>query len=134
MGFLREDGYAWDGVCDILHYKLTKGDIVLNIEKLTNEIVELLKPLNPEKIILFGSYAYGTPTEDSDLDICVIKKSFVSKMREKSKIRKALKGIKISKDILLETNEYFMSHSDKNWINTALYDVRHKGKILYEQK
>ena len=134
MGFLWKDGDAWDGVCDILHYKLTKGDIVLNIEKLKNEIVELLKPLNPEKIILFGSYAYGTPTEDSDLDICVIKKSFVSKMREKSKIRKALKGIKISKDILLETNEYFMSHSDKNWINTALYDVRHKGEILYEQK
>ncbi len=107
---------------------------MLNIEKIKNEIVELLKPLNPEKIILFGSYAYGTPTEDSDLDICVIEKSFVSKIREKSKIRKALKSIKISKDILLETDEYFMSHSDKNWINTALYDVRHKGEILYEQK
>ena len=39
---------------------------MLNIEKIKNEIVELLKPLNPEKIILFGSYAYGIPTEDSD--------------------------------------------------------------------
>ncbi|MBI4680277.1 MAG: nucleotidyltransferase domain-containing protein [Nitrospirae bacterium] len=29
---------------------------------------------HPEKIILFGSYAYGTPTEDSDIDIVVIKK------------------------------------------------------------
>lgn len=25
--------------------------------------IEELKPLNPDKIILFGSYAYGTPTE-----------------------------------------------------------------------
>ncbi|MXW79748.1 MAG: nucleotidyltransferase domain-containing protein, partial [Gemmatimonadetes bacterium] len=26
----------------------------------------------PLKIILFGSYAYGTPTEDSDVDLCVV--------------------------------------------------------------
>lgn len=34
---------------------------MINIEEL-----ERLKPLNPDKIILFGSYAYGT-TEDSDI-------------------------------------------------------------------
>jgi len=105
---------------------------MINIEKIKLDIVESLKPLNPLKIILFGSYAYGTPNEDSDLDICVIKKSIKSKIKEKSKIRKALKNIKISKDILLETDEYFMSHSDKNWINTALYDARYKGVVLYE--
>ena len=27
----------------------------------------------PDRIILFGSYAYGTPTEDSDLDLLVVK-------------------------------------------------------------
>lgn len=27
----------------------------------------------PDRIILFGSYAYGTPTEDSDLDLLVLK-------------------------------------------------------------
>ena len=36
------------------------------------QIVEKLMPLNPEKIILFGSYAYGKPNEDSDLDIYVV--------------------------------------------------------------
>ena len=36
---------------------------MLDIEKIKLEIVIALKPLSPEKIILFGSYAYGTATE-----------------------------------------------------------------------
>jgi len=40
---------------------------MVDIEALKHEIVECLKPLDPDKIILFGSYAYGTPTEDSDI-------------------------------------------------------------------
>ncbi len=39
---------------------------MVDIEVLKHEIVERLKTLNPDKIILFGSYAYGTPNEDSD--------------------------------------------------------------------
>jgi predicted nucleotidyltransferase len=36
------------------------------------EIVRCLRPLNPAKVILFGSYAKGTATEDSDIDLAVI--------------------------------------------------------------
>ena len=106
---------------------------MLNLENLKPKIVEALKQLQPKKIILFGSYAYGTPTEDSDLDICVIEEDYKDKWKEKRKIRDALKNIRIAKDILVETEEYFLSHSNENWINTALYDVRHKGIILYEK-
>ena len=41
-------------------------------EKIKLEILERLKPLNPDKIILFGSYAYGTPNENSDIDLYVV--------------------------------------------------------------
>jgi len=47
---------------------------MIDIEVLKYEIVEKLKPLDPEKIILFGSYAYGTPNEDSDIDLYVVTK------------------------------------------------------------
>ena len=107
---------------------------MLNIEAVKRDIVEKLKPLNPYRVILFGSYAYGTPTEDSDLDICIIEKNIFSKKEKKSKIREALKDIKIAKDIVVENYDYFMAHSDKNWINTALYDARHNGIVLYEEK
>ena len=107
---------------------------MIKIEEIKLQIIEALMPLKPDKVILFGSYAYGTPNENSDLDICIMQDNISSKIRVKSKIRKALKSIKISKDILLETTKYFLSHSDENWINTALYDARHKGIILYEKK
>lgn len=50
----------------------------------------------------------------------------------KLEIRKKLKEIKISKDILLVDTNHYLSHSDENCLNTALYDVRHKGEVLYE--
>ena len=37
---------------------------MVNITKISGEIVERLKSLEPDKIILFGSYAYGNPTEE----------------------------------------------------------------------
>jgi predicted nucleotidyltransferase len=41
-------------------------------ESLKNEIIEFLRPINPERVILFGSYAYGTPNADSDIDLYVV--------------------------------------------------------------
>jgi uncharacterized protein len=46
--------------------KRIKGIIAEVVEKIKNEY-------RPDKIILFGSYAYGTPTEDSDIDLFIIK-------------------------------------------------------------
>ena len=47
---------------------------MVNIEELKYEIIERLEPLNLDKVILFGSYAYGTPDEDSDIDLYVVTK------------------------------------------------------------
>jgi len=46
---------------------------MIDIEELKPRIVENLKPLNPDKIILFESYAYGEPDEDSDIDLFYLK-------------------------------------------------------------
>jgi predicted nucleotidyltransferase len=43
-------------------------------ESIKNEIIENLRPLNPEKVILFGSYAYGSPTNESDVDLYIVTK------------------------------------------------------------
>lgn len=47
--------------------------MMIDIKKLKQEIVERLKPLEPDKIILFGSYAYGEPKKDSDIDLFLLK-------------------------------------------------------------
>jgi len=44
------------------------------LRKIITEIVDrILKGYKPKKVILFGSYAYGEPTEDSDIDLLIIK-------------------------------------------------------------
>ena len=46
------------------------------IREIISEVVEKIKKeYKPEKIILFGSYAYGTPTEDSDIDLFIVKET-----------------------------------------------------------
>ena len=45
-------------------------------ESVKNELSDICRiidaTVDTEKIYLFGSYAYGTPTDDSDYDLCVI--------------------------------------------------------------
>jgi predicted nucleotidyltransferase len=45
----------------------------MSIQEQIEEIIKRM--VSTEKIILFGSYAYGTPTEDSDLDLLMVIKS-----------------------------------------------------------
>ena len=93
------------------------------------QIIEKLMPLKPEKIILFGSYAYGTPNEDSDLDICVVRKKYKNRWDDKAKIRQALSSIDMPKDILNPKIDEFEFY--KNEINSVYHDVYKRGEILW---
>ncbi len=56
------------------------------IKKITDQIVKKYKP---EKIILFGSYAWGNPTEDSDVDLFIVRntrKRFGSRLFDVAKV------------------------------------------------
>ncbi|SFV67911.1 hypothetical protein MNB_SM-4-1187 [hydrothermal vent metagenome] len=72
---------------------------MINIEKLKEDIINRLKPLDLEQIILFGSYAYGTPTKDSDIDLYVVTKddyipqSYRENIDIKLKVSRAIKDL-----------------------------------------
>lgn len=100
-----------------------------NNDNLVEFIIERLKPLNPLKIILFGSYVYGTPTVDSDLDICVIKKEIESKYKVQKEIRFRLKDISLAKDILVASEEEYDFY--KNEYGSVFMDIERKGKVLW---
>jgi len=73
---------------------------MIEIEKIKEEIIERLKPLNPDMIILFGSYANGKPTEESDIDLYVVTgdnfmpSNFKEKMEIKLKFARAIDQIR----------------------------------------
>ena len=105
-----------------------------NIEQLKKEVVDRLLVLDPKQIILFGSFAYGTPTETSDLDICIVKETLSHRYEETAQARELLKDIAIEKDIIMETETFLKEHSGNEWINTAWYDIAHDGEVLYEKR
>ncbi len=57
------------------------------IQAVANQIVELFQP---DKIILFGSYAYGEPTQDSDVDLLVVMPFEGSVIEQICKIRRLI--------------------------------------------
>ena len=59
------------------------------VQAVLKELVEILRQAyDPERIILFGSYAYGTPTRDSDMDILIVKKTSVPFYRRLTEVRR----------------------------------------------
>ncbi len=96
-----------------------------------NEIVKRIVTVsNPEKIILFGSYACGVPSDDSDIDIIVIKNNMQSRIGEYRTIRKSLMGLAKSFDIIIVTTEEFDKYSN-TYSNSVFAEALKKGIVLY---
>lgn len=105
----------------------------MQIETYLNEAVNrIIKEFNPEKIILFGSYAYGKPTVDSDIDLMIVMDTDEKPHKRAVSIRKALKDIGIPKDIIVKTPQEFKRFKDI--VGTVIYPAAHKGKLLYEKR
>ncbi|MCK5243083.1 nucleotidyltransferase domain-containing protein [bacterium] len=92
-------------------------------------IDRIVKKFQPEKIILFGSYARGTNTRDSDIDLLIVMKHVQSKREQQIAIRVLLQDVGIPKDIIVTTSDEFRRH--KNIVGTVAYPAAREGKILY---
>lgn len=101
------------------------------IEKVINEARDKLVQLyNPIAIYIFGSYAWGHPDEDSDLDLLVVVDD-VGKDRHKALVKGhlALAQLGIPKDLLLlSKNEFEIDSQD---VTTIHYKIKRKGKQIY---
>jgi len=100
-------------------------------KKTINEVVKrLVKTYDPLEIYLFGSYAWGHPTEESDLDVLVIvDKTEQSPYERPIRGHLALVGMMISKDLKVYTkDEFFRRSKDKSSLS---YKIKHEGKHLY---
>ncbi len=100
-------------------------------ESLLDEITRrLVNELNPEQIILFGSHAWGTPDEDSDVDLFVIvSDSDQPPARRAVPAHRCLRDLGVPKDILVRTtdevNRYRHVHASLEC------EVLEKGKVLW---
>lgn len=104
-------------------------------EILQNIVDDVIKEIDAEKIILFGSYARGEENENSDLDLLIIEREPFTKERSRRKeiqrIRLALSKYRIPKDILVYDKNEFENWKDS--INHIIPNSIKEGKVLYER-
>lgn len=102
------------------------------IEQKIQEIVQkIVKEFKPEKIILFGSWAWGNPSPDSDVDLFVVKETRDTR-RTAREIDGALWGRTIPLDIVVYTPDSVKKGLDGG--DFFINDITKKGKLLYATK
>ena len=107
------------------------GQYDSDIAALKDIIIELV---DPDKIILFGSYAYGTPNENSDADFLVIKNGVEHTIKDEGTLATAIyyirkeRGIRTRCDAFLENESYAYECAEDGG---AYADAFQKGKLLY---
>lgn len=98
------------------------------LQEVTRHIVETL---SPEKVILFGSYAYGSPTPDSDVDLLIIMDSDQRPAKRVSVVSRLFHPRPFPMDIVVRTPQEI--ERSRRSIDPFIHEVLKKGKVLYDR-
>ncbi len=90
---------------------------------------QIAERFRPDKIILFGSYAYGQPHEDSDVDLLVIMPAR-NELDQSFKIRWQLPA-PFAMDLIVRTPKEMKWRLEEG--ESFLTEITSKGKVLYEK-
>ncbi|MFC1616702.1 nucleotidyltransferase domain-containing protein [Candidatus Margulisiibacteriota bacterium] len=93
-----------------------------NIQLIINKIKE---KANPAQVFVFGSYALGKPTPDSDLDLLVLKNSIKNKRKELIELKKEIISKDYSVDILLYSQKEYKKKKKEGW--KIFQEIEKKG-------
>lgn len=97
---------------------------------IVTEIVNKIKAqFKPQKIILFGSYAWGKPTEDSDIDLFLIMESNLRRDKRALQVQKAFSQRTFPLDIIVYTPEEVKQSLERG--NPFIKEILNKG-VSYE--
>lgn len=97
-------------------------------EKIQEVVDKIVREYQPEKVILFGSYAWGKPHEDSDVDLFIIKET--DNVRETSrKMSRLIFPRPFPLDIVVYSPENFKKRLEMN--DLFISDIFNNGKFLH---
>lgn len=97
------------------------------MHSIVKSIIDQLKPYKPEKIILFGSYAYGEVGENSDVDIAIIKRTNDPFIERCKKVQMLLRTTTPVDAFVFTTEEFERTKQS----NSFVQEIARKGKVLY---
>jgi predicted nucleotidyltransferase len=102
-----------------------------NQEMIDHMVETIASRFHPDKIILFGSYARGMTTRDSDVDLLVVMRVEGSKRQKASEIDLALADRTLPLDVIVVTPEEVEKYHDT--IGSLIYPALKEGKVVYER-
>ena len=82
------------------------------------------------QIYLFGSYANGVPTDDSDIDLMVIVHDDIDTLKVMQSISRGLIDRQVSLDVLVDTMSDFIELSNPARV-TLQREIKNKGILVY---
>jgi predicted nucleotidyltransferase len=101
-------------------------------EQIQQAVERLVAAANPSKVILFGSYARGDATEDSDLDLMVIEQDVPNKFDEMVRLRNVMGDIGVGVDLLVYSD---WEASRRSLVpGTVLYRAFREGRVMYDAR
>lgn len=102
---------------------------MISQQQIDDITMRIASSYHPDRIILFGSYAYGNPSEDSDLDLLVVLPFEGRPVYKSIEILEMLHPT-VPLDLIVRTPEQLASRLAQH--DFFLHEVIQKGKVLYE--
>jgi uncharacterized protein len=97
--------------------------------ELPKAIDSIAAAVEPERVILFGSYARGTATRDSDVDLLVLFDRPIDRREMRVAIRRLLSTMSFPKDVLVARTD----EVERAPLGSIVADASREGVVVYER-
>ena len=105
---------------------------MISTEQLNDITERIVRRFEPEKIIIFGSYARGDAREDSDIDLLVVAETDLPARERFPAIRSVLGDFPAAFDVFWKTPDEYRRL--RNVVNHVVYFAEKYGRIVYERR
>ncbi len=110
---------------------MAEGAIQTLAEEIQGLVEELVQRFRPQRVLLFGSYASGSPSAASDLDLLVVVQETPG-WREVYRVKTELQSqLPVRLQLVFMKEEEF--EETKNVVGGLAYPASHAGKVLYDK-
>jgi uncharacterized protein len=101
-------------------------------DALPRAVERIVHALDPEKVVLFGSYAYGAPAADSDVDLLIVMQTSASPTDRHLAVCRLLRPRPFPVDIVVRTPAEVAQALERG--DRFIAEILARGRVLYERR
>lgn len=110
--------------------KITHSPTKVPMRDIQDVVTQIVTKFQPERVILFGSYAYGDPSPTSDVDLLIVMNTSLRSVEQEIIICRAI-NYHFGLDLLVHTPQSLAERIAKG--DSFLREIVTQGKVLYER-